>query len=336
MSKYLINESTLTGIADAIRTKKGTGEPIPTKNFPAEIESIGENEVLALKGLIEGSVTDLEIPNGITKIADYALYRQANIISVSVPDSVTSIGEYAFQNCSGLLNLVVPSSVNSIGARAFMGCSSLQSVNIPSGITDIPAYMLSGCSALTSVDIPNTVTTIGSSAFNGCSSLTRIEVPDSVESIETSAFKGTSSLNSITLPFIGRSNNVIDEEKNWFGYVFGASSYSSNKTAVPASLKHVTITKTRTVMTNAFAYCNNIESIAIPNIGAINANAFYGCSSCLLYDFRDASYVPHLSSLDIFYGINDNAKILVPENLYDEWVTATNWASYSSHIVTEV
>ena len=41
MGKYVIDETTLTGIADAIRAKKGTTESIAASNFATEISSIG-------------------------------------------------------------------------------------------------------------------------------------------------------------------------------------------------------------------------------------------------------------------------------------------------------
>lgn len=40
MSKYIIDESTLTGIADAIRTKKGTSEAVAVTDFASEVEAI--------------------------------------------------------------------------------------------------------------------------------------------------------------------------------------------------------------------------------------------------------------------------------------------------------
>ena len=40
MSKYIIDESTLTGIADAIRAKKGTSAPVAVTDFASEVASI--------------------------------------------------------------------------------------------------------------------------------------------------------------------------------------------------------------------------------------------------------------------------------------------------------
>ena len=49
-------------------------------------------------------VTDIDIPDGISKIPDYAFSR-CNIRSVTIPDSVKEIGRYAFYNCGSLTEI---------------------------------------------------------------------------------------------------------------------------------------------------------------------------------------------------------------------------------------
>ena len=64
-------------------------------------------------------VTELEIPDGVTSIGDYAFYRFSGLTSVAIPDGVTSIGSRAFYYCSGLTSITIPDSVTSIGSYAF-------------------------------------------------------------------------------------------------------------------------------------------------------------------------------------------------------------------------
>ena len=87
---------------------------------------------LSLNGepiLLEG---DIVIPDGVTKIGDFAFYGNSKITSVTIPNSVISIGENAFYNCSKLESIVIPDNVATIGLQAFNGCG-VNSVTIGSG-----------------------------------------------------------------------------------------------------------------------------------------------------------------------------------------------------------
>ena len=150
-------------------------------------------------------VTEIIIPETITKICDYQFYNFKNVTSIEIPNSVTNIGEIAFRGCSsltsikvdsgnkvydsredcnaiietatntlviGFMNTIIPSTVTSIGSGAFSGCTSLTSIEIPNSVTSIGEYAFFGCTSLTNIEIPNSVTYIGSSAFSGCSNLT--------------------------------------------------------------------------------------------------------------------------------------------------------------------
>lgn len=121
-------------------------------------------------------IQDLNIPNSVTSIGEFAFYNCSGLTSITIPNSVTSIGGSAFENCSGLTSVNIPNSVTSIGGHAFENCSSLTSVNIGKGVTVIGFQAFKGCSALTSVNIPNSVTSIEKSAFSNCSSLTIVEL----------------------------------------------------------------------------------------------------------------------------------------------------------------
>ena len=51
-------------------------------------------------------IVDLEIPNGVTTISNFAFSGYKDITSVTIPSSVISIGKDAFRDCSGLTSII--------------------------------------------------------------------------------------------------------------------------------------------------------------------------------------------------------------------------------------
>ena len=119
-------------------------------------------------------VTDLVIPDSVTKIKDYAFSGCTGLTSVTIGNSVTSIEYSAFEGCTGLTSITIPDSVTSIGDYAFEDCTGLTSVTIPDSVTSIEYSAFEGCTGLTSITIPDSVTSIGYSAFSGCAGLTSV------------------------------------------------------------------------------------------------------------------------------------------------------------------
>ena len=158
-------------------------------------------------------VTDIIIPETISKINAYTFYSASNIKSVVIPESVQSIGGAAFYGCSSLSSINIPESVQSIGGSAFSGCSSLSSINIPESVQSIDDGTFRGCSSLSSINIHETIQSIGYSAFSGCSSLSSINIPESVQSIGYNAFSGCSGLTSVKVNW----QNPITIYTNSFG-----------------------------------------------------------------------------------------------------------------------
>ena len=141
MAKYSIEDTTLTGIADAIRGKTGGTDPVAVSDMAAQIE-----------GIEVGGGGDI----------DALIYRSITEISSS---SVTSIGDSAFRNCSNLTTVDFPVAT-SIGSSAFYSCSSLTTVDFPVA-TSIGSYAFYSCRSLTTADFP-VATSIGTYAFNSC------------------------------------------------------------------------------------------------------------------------------------------------------------------------
>ncbi len=157
---------------------------------------------------------------------------------------VTRIREEAFQNCTKLTSIVIPDGVTSIGEKAFYGCTNLTKVTIPGSVTSIESSAFYGCSRLTDIAIPDSVTIIGKSAFANCDSLQYDEYDNGL--------------------YLGNSMNP-------YHVMVGTRSRD-----IANCIIHK---KTKIIGSDAFADCENIRSISIPDgVTSIGNNAFYRCS----------------------------------------------------------
>ena len=140
------------------------------KNILA-ITSLGKAIYIPPRAFYECTkIARVTIPDTVLHIGLSAFYG-SGLTNVIIPNSVTRIDNYAFNNCSSLEGVVIGDSVTSIGDQAFAECKSLTSVVIGDSVTSIGKYAFRYCSSLTSITIPNSVTSIGNQAFYGCSNL---------------------------------------------------------------------------------------------------------------------------------------------------------------------
>ncbi|MBQ8365496.1 MAG: leucine-rich repeat protein [Bacteroidaceae bacterium] len=136
-----------------------------------------------------------KIPQGITKIADYAFSGHFRLGSINIPESVTYIGDYAFHYCP-FYRIALPQGLTHIGDYAFQMCNKLVEIDIPQNVTYIGEAALSNCGYSTLV-IPDKVTYIGAWAFDKCPNLTTVTIGESVASIGVFAFDGCDKLTKI-------------------------------------------------------------------------------------------------------------------------------------------
>ena len=155
-----------------------------------------------------------------------------------------------------------------------------------------------------------------------------IIVQEGITEIEQGVFGECTKIESITVPFVGASPN--ETENTHFGYIFGASNYSSNRGNVPSSLKEVVITGGTSINDYVFSSCDSLTSITIPEgVTSIGNYAFSSCRSLINITIPDGvksigdyafSSCDSLTSITIpdsvtsigsnaFYGVNIGYKI---------------------------
>ena len=87
-----------------------------------------------------------------------------------------------------------------------------------------------------------------------------------------------------------------------------------------------------TFASNAFSYCDNLKKVAFPpSVNTIQNYSFMYCTRLEYIDMSHHEIIPTLQHVYAFQ--NTLCKFIVPDALYDEWTTTTNWSSFKSRIV---
>ena len=218
-------------------------------------------------------VSDLIIPDSVTRIPDFAFYECANLESVTVGRSVTEIGDSAFYNCEKLKKVIINGAIESMVALAFAHCEALEEVQIGNSVEEIGYYAFYECIALKEVTVPSSVKSIGESAFSMCVKLEKINFSEGLEYIGDCAFVGCYSLEEFIMP------NSVTEIGFGILMFLGSYAFDGDVYVGANTVKKIVISDSLTVISQfAFSGCN-IETITIgKGVETIDYSAFYCCS----------------------------------------------------------
>ena len=82
-----------------------------------------------------------------------------------------------------------------------------------------------------------------------------------------------------------------------------------------------------TISAYAFYSCSSLPYFACPpKVMSLGSATFYSCRMVAAFDFSRHEAIPTLSSATCFNATT--GAIVVPDDLYDEWIVATNWTAY--------
>lgn len=297
-----------------------TIEKDPLENIKFELNSNGTGYILVKCS--DKELTNLNIPNQykglpVVEIGDNAFYYEdntylANLTEITIPETVTRIGENAFANCTGLTAIIIPNSVIEMGNAAFAKCSNLKELTIGTGLKIIPNEAFNFCFNIENIIIPDNIEEIGDYAFQSVynnvkeitlsnnlkrigirafNNLNRVStapieeiiIPDSIEVIDDRAFENTN------------VKNIILPNKN---ITFGARVFQQSQIIeieIPSTITQITdymfsgASKLQTISLPdtlesigeyAFEYDDALEKIVIPrNVKSIDSTAFSNCSN---------------------------------------------------------
>lgn len=256
----------------------------------------------------------------ITSLSYTAFQACRSLKNITLPISLTSIDGFAFYVSYALLCVIVPKNVTSMANAVFYECQSLACVSLPNGLTGILDNTFQNCCSLRGITIPNSVTTLGANSFNACRSLKYAVISNSITTFGGSVFYNCYSLH--TAIFNYSDSNTVN---------IGKQAFSEN-------IALLNVIMPGNVAMNAdqiFDNCYSLHEIKIPKATtSIGQNNLRYCTSCIKYDFTSLTQIPSLYS-SAFTEINPIAKIIVPDNLYNTWITTSSWTSKAQYIVRE-
>ena len=220
------------------------------------------------------SLKEITVPEGVTKLPDYAFNKCNYLEIVHLPKSLTEIGESAFYECSKLHTVTGTETVTVLGQKAFYYCKALQSITLGEGLVDLPQWAFSNCLALTAVTLPESLKSIGREAFYSCKKLETLVIPDGVTSLGYKAFYNCNALSSITLPASWTecpSYSSGNSGRNYQGNLF-QNCWALSNLVIPEGLT--------SIPGYALVNANYLQTVQLPStLTTLQIYEFYNCSA---------------------------------------------------------
>mgnify|MGYP002627180320 CR=1 FL=1 len=179
---------------------EGLAKALIDPSIPFDITGFEVNPeydgVLYNKRNLTGTLT---LKGGATIVGVNAFYYCSGITDVIIPEGVTKIRYFAFYGCSGLTHVTLPSTCTLLETgNIFSSCTNLESINLPEGITTIPTYLFHGSNKLEHITLPSTLQTIKGSGLFNCG-IKEITIPSGVTSMEAQCLNGCRKLKEVIM-----------------------------------------------------------------------------------------------------------------------------------------
>lgn len=332
MSERLIQVSTLTEIADAIRDKKGTVNPIPVSSYASEIATIetggGQSDKpFNLVSYFRGTLTEVDDVNGVIQSVGAFWSSSANYMS----SYSSNVGVFSLANQSMLSYANLPNCTG-LHYSAFAECSALETVNAPQ-CSQVYYHAFYNCIALKEVNLTG-CSSILSYAFSIPSSMAinrselTVNIPDycHIEQLDLcnrqyggnyyASFNGVSygvfvsittnptgtlpstcfAIGRILTKYISRITSLSGDGVRWVcDYAFYISS--------ARALSKITLPICERIGSWAFWQTNKLSSIYAPMCSSVGYGAFSAGANAPNTSLTDITGMPltHIGSYAFYY-----------------------------------
>ena len=251
---------------------------------------------------------DLSQTSGLTELVNEAFTRKVSSISYEgvplteliLPNSVTTIGEHCFYNCKNLKKFYAP-GVTTLKFAALYVCSSLTEITLAEEMETIESLAFGFCYSLTEMSL--NARNLGNNIFEYAKELKTIEIGKKVETISSQGF--LSSTNTPTQ----LSEIKVDSENTHFKVIDGLL-YSYDGTRLircPPAIQKNEIILTNAVTTldpYAFAGCQNLKNVSIPNVTKIPHSVFLSCPELTTVSMPTVVTIGYMT----FYGCPNSVR----------------------------
>jgi hypothetical protein len=306
-------------------------------------------------GLSFGPYTEIELPETVTEIGEYAFYKNEQLEKVVLPKNLTALSTYAFANCTNLKDIDI-SNITTLATNAFYYSAMPDTVVLANGVTKIPDWCFCSCKNMRVIHIPPTVKNIGREAFafNTGGVFSEIHISDLSAwcNMSVSTFNNDSGAPLYKAQNLYVNGELVtdlvipDDVTTIKPMVFNGLRFNSlhanhvtvieNKAfyqnkglinlIIPASVK--------TLGTYAFGYGADLEYVEVPEaLTYFNNAAFRFCEKLKTVKMHSAT-PPTLGS-GVFQNCTALTQIIVPIGAKAAYDSATNWAAYANIIIEE-
>ncbi|EHJ02117.1 Ig domain protein group 2 domain protein [Clostridium sp. DL-VIII] len=250
-------------------------------HLPVSLDHIGKNAFINCSGL-----KSVVIPKNVTGIEDYAFYDCTSLKSITIPDSVTSIGQHAFYDCENAYFYVDSEKMENmlitkcyVDDRRIMFNQKITtltlntySLNLRKGnksslkVSIIPCYATNQELEWKSSN-SNIVTVDGNGNLDAVG----------VGKVQVTCRATDGSNVSATCNIVVINNQSVINFDADTGTIIGYDPGPYTEAVIPSTIDGVKVT---TIGDKAFADCNTLTSITLPDtIKSINDYAFSGCTA---------------------------------------------------------
>lgn len=261
---------------------------------------------------------------------DEGAFAGSAVKNLQIPEGVTSLGDYALYGCSALESVTLPSTLQILGKGALGNCTGLKTVNLGNTrLTEIPERAFAGCTALENVTLPATVTKIGREAFShtAIKSLSLAQIKD----FEPYALSGMGNLAELTInPSANIEEGLLMDNvslKSLIGVPDYVPAYFGANTGLDANL-----VASKAGVLGPYSMANTLSSKITLGDGVvkIERGAFAGLSSLEEIDAVElGGNIPEVDEYSFETLDPPSITLWVEDNYIDSWQADPVWSRFN-------